>query len=392
MRVFTPDTSPEVLEWARKVIGLPREKAAEALGVLQSTLFLWEMGNAKPTIHELTRMAKVYKKPLATLLRSSIPKNEKPIEGDNRLLRVNQGRDWSPELWLAMWRVQLQHDVAIELAELEENVPSSLEINISLDESVEEAAQRARSWLEAKANRSVNALGKRDFSQWVTLIEQRGILVVQVSHVQLEEMRGCSISEQPFPIIIVNSLDSSTGRLFTLMHELAHILLRVGGLCDLEDKGLTIQGDRERLERYCNEVAAAILLPRDKLFHNHRVASGSITTRWSDDDIRDLARQFGVSREALLLRLVSLNRASWALYYSLKPRYQRAYEEDRPRSSNTHFFGGNQRKIRDYGRRYTTGVLNAYSREDITALDAADFLDTTISNLSKLEDRLGIRR
>jgi hypothetical protein len=58
----------------------------------------------KPDIHDLMRMAKVYKKPLATLLRSSLPKNEKPIDVDYRLLPIDQKQEWSSELWLSTVR------------------------------------------------------------------------------------------------------------------------------------------------------------------------------------------------------------------------------------------------------------------------------------------------
>jgi len=97
---FVPDTNPDVLEWARKVTGLRTDAAAEAIGVDHLALQLWEAGYEGPTFNQLRRMADVYKKPVATLLRSALPKNEKPIEGDWRLLVVNQDREWSPELWL----------------------------------------------------------------------------------------------------------------------------------------------------------------------------------------------------------------------------------------------------------------------------------------------------
>lgn len=68
--------------------------------------------------------------PLATLLRATLPTNEKPIEGDWRLLEVNQSRERSLELWLALWRVQFQHDVAAELAALDDDLPSPLDLNL----------------------------------------------------------------------------------------------------------------------------------------------------------------------------------------------------------------------------------------------------------------------
>jgi len=68
--------------------------------------------------------------PLATLLRATLPTDEKPIEGDWRLLEVNQSREWSPELWLAVWRVEFQHDVAAELAALDADLPSLQDLSL----------------------------------------------------------------------------------------------------------------------------------------------------------------------------------------------------------------------------------------------------------------------
>ena len=252
------------------------------------------------------------------------------------------------------------------------------------------AAQRARAWLEAFAPRAVNTFGKRDFSQWVTLIESHGILVTQISDVPLQEMRGFSISEQPFPVIALNSYDSHNGRIFTLMHEFVHILLHVSGLCDLEDKERVVRSDAEGIERFCNQVAAAILMPRERMLEFPRIASATPATLWGDDDIAQLALRFGVSREAAAIRLITVTGAPWRLYSDLQPRYERAYEEDRPAPRGSGFYPPNSRKVRDFGRRYTGAVLSAYHREDITALDAADFLDTNMENLPKLEALVGM--
>ena len=387
---FVPDTNPDVLEWARKVTGLRRNAAAEEIGVDHLTLQLWEAGYEGPTFNQLRRMADVYKKPIATLLRSALPKNEKPIEGDWRLLAINQAREWSSELWLALWRVQFQHDVAADLATLDDDNPPPLEIGLSLGDPPDIAGQRAREWLEVSAPRTVNNYGKRDFSQWVTLIEARGILVTQISNVPLEEMRGFSISDQPFPVIAINSYDSHNGRMFTLMHELTHVLLHVGGLCDLEDKEREVHSAKEQVERFCNQVAAAILMPEERLAQLPRINSATPNTLWLEADVTEIALRFGVSREAAALRLIAITSAPWRLYQNLKPRYERAYEEARPALRTSGFFSTNQRKVRDFGRRYTISVLSAYRREDITALDVTDFLDTTIQNIPKLESQVGM--
>ncbi len=392
MATFTPDTNPDVLEWARKVIGLPQHVAAQKLDVDEDLLRKWEKGDAKPTLGQLRNMARVYRKPLATLLLARIPKDESPIKADFRLLLENQGREWSTDLRLALWRVQMQHEVATQLARMEDGLPPPIDLALTMEDDPEEAAPTVRSWLEESAARPVNAYGKRDFSQWIALIESKTILVTQATGISLEEMRGCSLSDEPFPVILLNASDSPSGRLFTLMHELIHILLHTGGICDQEDRFAEEDGEKERTERFCNAVAAAILVPREQLLKDYRVSRATPETHWSEQQIAEFAQRFGVSREAIILRLVELKRASWNLYFALLPRYKRAYEEMKQESSTAAFFSPYQRKIRDFGRRYTISVLNAYHREDISGLELANYLDIRLNHVPKLEERLGVRR
>jgi Zn-dependent peptidase ImmA (M78 family) len=70
---------------------------------------------------------------------------------------------------------------------------------------------------------------------WIGQIEERGILVTQMSDVSIEEARGFSIGRYPLPVIAINGAETSRGKLFTLLHEVVHILLRRSALCDLED-------------------------------------------------------------------------------------------------------------------------------------------------------------
>jgi Zn-dependent peptidase ImmA (M78 family) len=46
-------------------------------------------------------------------------------------------------------------------------------------------------------------------------------------------MRGVSLPGDVLPIVILNGGDAHAGRIFTLLHELTHLLLRQGGVCDM---------------------------------------------------------------------------------------------------------------------------------------------------------------
>ena len=52
--------------------------------------------------------------------------------------------------------------------------------------------------------------------------------------VELASMRGFSITEFPLPVIVVNRKDMLKARVFTMLHEFVHLLLHIGGTCDLD--------------------------------------------------------------------------------------------------------------------------------------------------------------
>jgi len=79
-------------------------------------------------------------------------------------------------------------------------------------------------------------------------------------------------------------------------------MVRISGVSDLETDEKRPPED-QRIEVFCNQVAAAALMPKDILLAQpHVVAQGENSESWSDAEIRDLAARFSVSREALLRR------------------------------------------------------------------------------------------
>ena len=99
----------------------------------------------------------------------------------------------------------------------------------------------------------------------------------------------------PLTVVVVNIKDAPRGRIFTLLHELAHIMLKEGGICDFHDADT---------EAYCNRVAEAALFPREALLQSATVRKHRKDDPvWSDAELGELSRQFGGSREAALVTL-----------------------------------------------------------------------------------------
>jgi Zn-dependent peptidase ImmA (M78 family)/transcriptional regulator with XRE-family HTH domain len=380
--------APDVLIWARKTAGLDIPRAAKKLGVSESRLEEFEEGS-NPTIVQLRNMATAYKRPLAVLLLSEPPLDFQPIKDFRQ--RGKAGDEWSPELHSEFKRALSQRDVLIELSEI---APSSV-VPPTDDLQVKDAAGAEAVGAALRAMLGMDVWPRSAWKTPATLIkkaiesvESLGVLVVQARSVLLSEMRGFSISEWPYPVIVLNASDWPRPKLFTLFHELAHLTLNAGGMCDLhEPRSNTDAFATNDVEHHCNQVAAEILMPVARI----KALSLASDRAWTPADLATFAYPFGASAEAFLLRLVDLKLTTWKTYWDIKPEldtlYEKAREAEKERMKQTP--GGPTfyvLKARDLGHGYVQSVLDAYRGRAIRSYDAADYLDVQYQQISKLSE------
>ncbi len=89
------------------------------------------------------------------------------------------------------------------------------------------------------------------------IVQQSGISQNQTRKaISFNECRGYAIYDEYAPLVFINAKDTSeNGKIFTLLHELAHILLKHSGVSSY---------DFELEEEYrCNNIAGEILMPTD---------------------------------------------------------------------------------------------------------------------------------
>lgn len=377
------EVEPQVLVWARKSIGLDIERAARKVGVVQKSLEKWESGAAAPTLPQLRRLAAAYKRPLAVLL---LPR---PAKDFDALRDFRSGvKDLampSPELTAEYWRALSQREVIAEITDL--GAPSDAETRqpaqLTLDMPAEEAGDLLRRWIAIDKTKWTEP--RLALDGWIDATENQGVIVMQTHRVSTTEMRGFSVSQWPHPVVALNGSDFQRGRLFTLAHELAHLALNVGGLCNLHEDRKSNHAE-DQIERYCNRVAAAALMPRSVLMDVAIVVAASANKKWTPEDLESLAKPFGTSAESMLLRLVTLDKATWELYWALKPKFEEFYAGAKAVQKQSD--GGPSFyvvKARDLGPGYVRAVLAAFRGRTISSLDVADYLDVRFDQLPKLE-------
>lgn len=170
----------------------------------------------------------------------------------------------------------------------------------SISDAPVDIAKNIRKSLELSWNYQVSYDKTLDLYRFIRAqIELRGISVCEESY-PFEDARGFCLSSDGHnvPIVVINRTRSNRAvRSFTLLHELIHVLLRKQGISDFTKINNSV-------ERYCNAVAANILMPQE-LFAKHAkqyVSDKSI----SNDDLRILSGEIGASQYSTAIRLSEL--------------------------------------------------------------------------------------
>jgi Zn-dependent peptidase ImmA (M78 family) len=376
--------NPKLLVWARESASLTEEAVAKKIGVKAERIRAWESGQERPSVAQLRNFAAATKRPLAVFYLAEPPDTFDALHDFRAGTGAEVPAAASPDLAFEIRKAYDRREWGLELmSDLQLN-PPTFDVRLRLDEDIEIAGGKLRAALGVRTEmQSRWRVDYEAFREWRALLEHAGILTFQATDLELDEARGFSISLKPLPAVVVNIKDAYRGRIFTLLHEVTHIALNEGGICDLDDNQR--RNASAKVEAYCNRVAGAVLFPKTDLLatsevRNHR----STEMTWSDGEIEALSRKFGGSREALLVRLLALNRTNEKFYYGKRDEYQRAYAEWRKQRKEG-FALPHVVSLSSAGPLFTALVIENFNREHITASDVSDYLQVRVKHLPEIQ-------
>jgi Zn-dependent peptidase ImmA (M78 family)/DNA-binding XRE family transcriptional regulator len=376
--------TPALLVWARESASLTPEALAKKIGVKVERVRAWESGQEHPSVAQLRNYATATKRPLAVFYLSEPPRQFDALHDFRAGVGTVAPPAMSPALAFEIRKAYDRREWALEFMGDLQLTPPPFAVRFKGNEDVEEAAGKIRAAVGVRtAMQSQWRIDHEAFKEWRALFERAGILTFQATDLALEEARGFSISLRPLPAITVNIKDAYRGRIFTLLHEVTHIALNDGGICNLDDDER--QNASARIESFCNRVAGAILFPKDDLLKTSEILhhrAGDLT--WSDAEIESLSRKFGGSREALLVRLLSLGRTTEKFYYKKRDLYRVEYAKWRDERKGG-FAPPHVVSLSSAGPLFTTLVMENFSREHITASDVADYLRVRVKHLPEIQ-------
>ena len=124
------------------------------------------------------------------------------------------------------------------------------------------------------------------------------------------EFSGFSLSDDYAPIIFVNGRDTKNAQIFTLLHELGHLLLGESGVSVSDGNEELHQQRAEQQahnERWCDSFAAHFLVPPAEIRKKVQVlpGDGEEIEEITEDSIEKLASHFCVSTLTILNSLLT---------------------------------------------------------------------------------------
>ena len=171
-----------------------------------------------------------------------------------------------------------------------------------------------------------------------------------------------------------------TRQIFTLFHELAHLLLGTSGIDKVEDDcSELLSATDSQIERFCNQFAAAFLVP-DSDF-DRRIDG----YEFDDYSICEFAKRYSVSREVVLRKLRDRHMINSETYRVSVSKW--ADESGTKKSSSG---GGDYYLTRAsyLGRQYLDLAFGKYYQNQISIGQLADYLNVRVSNISGIEEAM----
>jgi Zn-dependent peptidase ImmA (M78 family)/DNA-binding XRE family transcriptional regulator len=356
--------NPQVLRWAREEAGYDTVEVADKVDIDKERYILWEKHGKSIPLGKLKVLANTFKRQLAVFLLPSVPdKIKKPKDyrnltpADSKLSKkvlevirdVTYFREKAYELQgESFWKSRYSW-----LDRTKTKVIDSESFNSKLRELLDITVDDQLNW------KSDNEA----YRKWRLAVEDRlGIFVFQFS-MPMNEVQGFCVTDN-FPYAIVtNSNHSYAGRIFTIFHELAHILRHQSGMC-LYDKAT----ERQKEEWECNSFAGKFLAP-----------SALIEKTESLDEIKHYSSRLNISREVYLRRMKEEGKISDMKFYKFLDQIKATYKTEKKKSGG--FVKPEVKSKASRGETFFNLILDAMYRNQISYTEASNALNLNIPAL-----------
>lgn len=372
----------EILKWARESVHITLAQASSKLNIDVTILKDIEEGKEPISYSNLEKMAKLYGRPIALFFFSRIPEEPTPVKQFRTLPDV-AFYEFDPNMYKLFRKALIMQ---LNVKELNDNISTFNNVQIKLDENnIKKSCELVRTLLEININmqKKKNDIAK-SLEMWREAFEKIGISVFKDSF-QNDSYSGFCIYDKDFPVILINNNLSKNRQLFTMFHELSHILFRTSGIDIENDENINdniINYVDKNIEQFCNKFAGEFLVPTDDFLNEYHVLKETDTD--IEEICKKLSKLYTVSKEVILRKIVDNNLYSSNIYNILINKWNEELENIPKRKPMGNFYSN---KLAYLGKNYVSIVLKNYYNHSINASQASSYLMLKPKNFNEFSNR-----
>lgn len=268
MPSVTVNIAPEVINWV-----IDHAKVDEINTTIYEKLLKWKTGEKIPTFNQVEDASKATNIPLGYFFLQKPPVENLAIlqyrtidsfyaNSPSRNLIDTINNMESIQEWMRDYLIKSDNSELIYISTMKNNRDPKV-----IADDIRKTLGLEKTWYSQCTNTADS------FRMLRIKLENSGIIVMMSGIVEqntrrklnIEEFRAFTLLDSYAPLIFINSNDSKSGKLFSLLHEAAHIWIGTNSFYnDRHNKAINVSAD----EVICNAVAAEILVPND-IFVNH---------------------------------------------------------------------------------------------------------------------------
>lgn len=366
MSALTVDVNPNILAWARKELGFELSEVADKLKKETTILEAWEADGRDVRYSDLTKIAKLYKRQIPVFFLKDTPSEVKKPKDYRNLSLKSKGLH--QDTMLAIRRTSRYLELYREstpVSQIDEQYKWLDEVK----SSIQKPELILRDILDVPISEQKKNKNKK-LSFWRNRIEDKLNIFVFQFPIENGEFDGFSYIEDGRPFAItLNSKITEKRKIFTLFHELGHILEGQAGICVTHGTDMSHQ-----VEARCNKFAANFLMP-----------ASEVARPDTFDELRAHADELGVSMEAYLIRTQTLKLISDADFKTYKAMIHaiNAKFKNEPKTKKDGFAPPQVLSKSQRGDKFFDFVINAYSNNVLSASAVRDILNVKVAGLGK---------
>ena len=362
----------DILVWARQELNITQEEVADRMGRNIEDIINWEEGKDYPTYAQLEKLAyTIYKRPLAVFFFPNIPN----IPKNNGKFRTLDNEIFNEIPTRIIELMNQARVMQLNLQELDSN--SRIRITeLELDIHEQNFYEKLRDVLGVDLELQKKAKNMSDaFEMWRSAFYECGVYVFKEAFKD-NSFSGFCLYDIKYPVIYINNSMSYSRQIFTLFHELCHILIKTSGIDKANDDYISrLELDNRKLETICNMFAGKFLVPTNdllKLIDNVEI---------NEKNIEKLSKKYSVSRDVILRKLLDMGKISKEAYEKKHSDYQEEMYRKPINSGGGNYYNTKKAYL---GENYINDVCSNYYSGKIDLYETANYLNVRVEAIPQL--------